>query len=148
MKCATLGIDLAKSVFQLHGVDERGRVVLLSLVSEGAAEGDGERPPTEGTQPIDGAVAGDGQQPGRHRPASRVVGGGVPPCPHEALLGRFLRGGAIAEDRERQPEHPALEAPDEVGGCIGIARPEPGEQRLIRQFSHNRCTQPPWGRHR
>lgn len=27
MKCTTLGIDLAKSVFQLHGVEKRGQVV-------------------------------------------------------------------------------------------------------------------------
>jgi hypothetical protein len=64
----------------------------------------------------------------------------VPPCPQEALLGRFLGGGAIAEDRERQAEHPTLEAPQEVDGRVGIARPEPGEQRLIRQLPHNRCT--------
>jgi hypothetical protein len=47
----------------------------------------------------------------------------VPPCAHEALLGRFLRGGAIAEDRERQAEHPPLEALQEVDGRIGITRP-------------------------
>jgi hypothetical protein len=52
----------------------------------------------------------------------------VSPCPHEALLGRFLRGGAIAQDRECQPEHPTLEALHEVGGRIAVARPEPGEQ--------------------
>lgn len=28
MKMTTIGLDLAKNVFQLHGVDERGRVVL------------------------------------------------------------------------------------------------------------------------
>ena len=28
MKITTIGIDLAKNVFQLHGVDERGKVVL------------------------------------------------------------------------------------------------------------------------
>ena len=28
MKITTIGLDLAKNVFQLHGVDERGRVVL------------------------------------------------------------------------------------------------------------------------
>ena len=28
MKVTTIGLDLAKSVFQVHGVDERGRVVL------------------------------------------------------------------------------------------------------------------------
>jgi len=26
MKVATIGIDLAKNVFQIHGVDERGKV--------------------------------------------------------------------------------------------------------------------------
>jgi hypothetical protein len=28
MKLTTVGIDLAKSVFQVHGVDERGKTVL------------------------------------------------------------------------------------------------------------------------
>ncbi len=28
MKMVTLGIDLAKTVFAIHGVDERGKVVL------------------------------------------------------------------------------------------------------------------------
>ena len=28
MKITTVGIDLAKSVFQIHGVDDRGRAVL------------------------------------------------------------------------------------------------------------------------
>jgi transposase len=28
MKITTVGIDLAKNVFQMHGVDERGRAVL------------------------------------------------------------------------------------------------------------------------
>jgi transposase len=28
MKITTIGLDLAKNVFQLHGIDERGRVVL------------------------------------------------------------------------------------------------------------------------
>ena len=28
MKITTVGIDLAKSVFQVHGVDERGKAVL------------------------------------------------------------------------------------------------------------------------
>jgi transposase len=33
MHCTTLGIDLAKNVFQLHGVDERGRIVVQQRVS-------------------------------------------------------------------------------------------------------------------
>ena len=28
MKLTTIGIDLAKNVFQVHGVDERGKAVL------------------------------------------------------------------------------------------------------------------------
>jgi transposase len=28
MKITTIGVDLAKNVFQVHGVDERGKVVL------------------------------------------------------------------------------------------------------------------------
>jgi hypothetical protein len=30
MKITTIGIDLAKAVFQIHGVDERGNLYLLS----------------------------------------------------------------------------------------------------------------------
>ena len=33
MSCTTLGIDLAKQVFQLHGVDERGHVVVQKRVT-------------------------------------------------------------------------------------------------------------------
>jgi transposase len=33
MNCTTLGIDLAKTLFQLHGVDERGHVVVHKRVS-------------------------------------------------------------------------------------------------------------------
>ena len=33
MNCTTLGIDVAKQVFQLHGVDERGHVVVQKRVS-------------------------------------------------------------------------------------------------------------------
>jgi transposase len=33
MNCTTLGIDLAKQVFQLPGVDERGHVVVQKRVS-------------------------------------------------------------------------------------------------------------------
>jgi transposase len=33
MNCTTLGIDLAKQVFQLHGIDERGHVVVQKRVS-------------------------------------------------------------------------------------------------------------------
>jgi transposase len=33
MKCTTLGIDLAKSVFQLHGVNKQGHVVVQKRVS-------------------------------------------------------------------------------------------------------------------
>ena len=33
MNCTTLGIDLAKTLFQLHGVDERGHVVVHKRVN-------------------------------------------------------------------------------------------------------------------
>ena len=33
MNCATLGIDVAKQVFQFHGVDERGQVVVQKRVT-------------------------------------------------------------------------------------------------------------------
>jgi transposase len=36
MEITTLGIDLAKSVFQLHGVDDRGAVVLQKKLRRGA----------------------------------------------------------------------------------------------------------------
>jgi len=32
MHCTTLGIDVAKQVFQLHGVDEHGHVVVQKRV--------------------------------------------------------------------------------------------------------------------
>jgi transposase len=35
MKCTTVGIDLAKQVFQLHGVDKEGKVVVQKHVSRG-----------------------------------------------------------------------------------------------------------------
>lgn len=34
-KVTTLGIDVAKNIFQLHGVDEREKVVLTRRVSRG-----------------------------------------------------------------------------------------------------------------
>ena len=36
MKITTIGIDLAKNVFQVHGVDERGRAVLKQKSSSNA----------------------------------------------------------------------------------------------------------------
>ena len=33
MKITTIGIDLAKNVFQVHGVDERGKSVLKKQVN-------------------------------------------------------------------------------------------------------------------
>ena len=33
MHCTTLGVDVAKNVFQLHGVGERGQVVVQKRVS-------------------------------------------------------------------------------------------------------------------
>jgi len=36
MQITTLGVDLAKSVFQLHGIDESGKVVLRKKVRRGA----------------------------------------------------------------------------------------------------------------
>ncbi len=39
MKITTLGIDLAKNVFQLHGVDERARAVLRKRLSRGKLMG-------------------------------------------------------------------------------------------------------------
>jgi transposase len=35
MNVTTIGIDLAKNVFQVHGVDERSRAVLGRLLSRG-----------------------------------------------------------------------------------------------------------------
>jgi transposase len=35
MKCTTLGIDLAKRMFQLHGVKKKGQVVIQKRVSRG-----------------------------------------------------------------------------------------------------------------
>src|SRR5579863_3984630 len=35
MKTTTLGIDVAKNIFQLHGVNERGKVVVTRRVTRG-----------------------------------------------------------------------------------------------------------------
>ena len=35
MKITTVGIDLAKSLFQIHGVDERGKVLLRKQLKRG-----------------------------------------------------------------------------------------------------------------
>jgi transposase len=35
MKITTVGIDLAKSVFQIHGVDARGKAVLRKQLKRG-----------------------------------------------------------------------------------------------------------------
>jgi hypothetical protein len=35
MKCTTLGIDVAKQVFQPHGVDKKGQVGVQKQVSRG-----------------------------------------------------------------------------------------------------------------
>ena len=39
MNIATIGIDLAKNVFQLHGVDGRGKVVLRRQIHRGQMRG-------------------------------------------------------------------------------------------------------------
>ena len=41
MPITTLGIDVAKHVFQLHGVDARGHVVLSRRVKRRSVGGDG-----------------------------------------------------------------------------------------------------------
>ncbi len=35
MKITTVGIDLAKSIFSMHGIDEHGKAVLRRTVSRG-----------------------------------------------------------------------------------------------------------------
>ena len=37
MKITTIGLDLAKNVFQVHGVDERGQVVLKKWLKRAQA---------------------------------------------------------------------------------------------------------------
>ena len=37
MKITTVGIDLAKNVFQVHGIDERGKAVLRKQLGRGRA---------------------------------------------------------------------------------------------------------------
>ena len=44
MHITTLGIDLAKNVFQLHGVDARGRAVLSRRVKRSQLLADGGEP--------------------------------------------------------------------------------------------------------
>ncbi len=35
MNITTLGIDIAKNVFQLHGIDNNGKTILTQRLSEG-----------------------------------------------------------------------------------------------------------------
>ena len=44
MNVTTLGIDLAKNVFQLHGVDRHGKTVLTKRVTRVKLPGDGRAP--------------------------------------------------------------------------------------------------------
>ncbi len=44
MNVTTLGIDLAKNVFQLHGVDRHGKTVLTKRVTRMKLRGDGREP--------------------------------------------------------------------------------------------------------
>lgn len=37
MKITTVGIDLVKHLFQVHGVDERGKAVLKQPLNQGAS---------------------------------------------------------------------------------------------------------------
>ena len=76
---------------------------------------------------VDRDVARDREQPRRHRAAPRVVGLGMPPGAQERLLRGLLRLAAVAEDRQREPEHAALEPPHEHRGDVGVTRPETGQ---------------------
>ena len=97
----------------IDGVDEQlGRI-------------DGLGPAQAGT--VDRDVARDREQPGGHRPAPRVVRLGMPERAQERLLRGLLRLAAIAEDRQREPEHAALEPPHERSGGVGVTRPETGQ---------------------
>jgi len=51
----------------------------------------------------------------------------MPPGAQERLLRGLLRLAAIAQDRQREPEHAALEAPYERRGGVGVTRPETGQ---------------------
>ena len=39
MQVTTIGLDIAKNVFQVHGVDEHGRVVLRKWLARGQGAG-------------------------------------------------------------------------------------------------------------
>ncbi len=44
MKITTVGIDLAKNVFQVHGVDERGKAVLRKRLGSAISSSSSKRP--------------------------------------------------------------------------------------------------------
>ena len=58
------------------------------------------------------------------------------PGPQERLLGDVLGGAGLAHDRERQPEHPPLEAAHECRGRFGIAGCQAGEQGVVGDGPH------------
>ena len=80
---------------------------------------------------VDRQVAGDRQQPGRHRAAPGVIGRRVPPCPHEGLLGDVLGPARVAHDRQRQAVDAPLEAADERGRGGPVARGQARQERIV-----------------
>lgn len=114
-------VDIARRVAQGGG----DQVVEHRVVGRGGSPGaDG----------VDRQVTGDRQQPGEHRSAPDVVGAGRLPGPQEGLLTDILGEPAIAGDRDRQAEDPALEAADE--GHRG--RPSPSARAATRAASEAR----------
>ena len=82
---------------------------------------------------VDGEVTGDRQEPGRDAAATWIVGSGVPPGPHERLLGHILGGGLVAHDRQHQAVDPRLEAPYECRRGVRVAGRQTGQKGLIRE---------------
>jgi hypothetical protein len=80
---------------------------------------------------VDGQVAGDREEPGRHRAPTRIVRLGVPPGPRQRFLGDILGQSGVADHAERQAVDATLEPADEGGGGATVACAETSQQGLV-----------------
>jgi hypothetical protein len=113
------GIGLARrgcQPFELVGIQELG----AGLCSHG----------------IDGEVARDHDQPGRHAPSTGIECLRVSPRAQECLLRQVFGEARITRDRKRDAVHAALEPRDEGLGGTGIADREAGEEGLVGESPH------------
>src|SRR4029079_1011950 len=96
-------------------------------------------------QRVDGGVARDGEEPGRHTAAARVEDRSVAPRPHEHLLRDVFSRARVAADRECEAVHPALETGEERRRHHRVGPREAGEERVVGQVTRVGATVRPPG---